>query len=333
MSFFDDVSSGVAHAGDAIGRGVQDAGKSVLGDEIARNIGGVSQGLVAPVADPNFKWDWSHIRDWGELSTGLSVSGGMAGLAGPEFTKKVGGAAALAGAAIYGGSLYGGAGAAGETAPLTAQQEMLAMQEMTPQQAMLYEQSGMQGAGLAGDSTLGVTGGGSAVTGANAVANTAGQGGIPYGKIANTLGMAGLAYQAGKGGQKDYGAQYAGIGKPATDVGTALIEKYNKGQLDPGDQYNIDQWSNSNIAAVKDAAARSGTSDSTMINQQVSQIQAQASSMKSSALNSMVQRGLSALQIGMGPQQAAIEAQIAQDQSIQSAQTAFFQTMAMWGAS
>ena len=152
------------------------------------------------------------------------------------------------------------------------------------------------------------------------------------GKYAMPLAM-GLSTVASMGKKPtDYTPQLNALSAPAQGAANTLLSNYSAGKLNPSDQVQIDSWEQQQIAQTKDFYARSGQGDSTAMQQQVGQIQAQAQGMRSQALTGMLNSGLQAIGVAAGPVTTAIQAQIAQDQQMQAAQSQLFMTLAMFGS-
>lgn len=152
------------------------------------------------------------------------------------------------------------------------------------------------------------------------------------GKYSMPLAM-GLSTAASMGRKPtDYTAQLKAISAPAQAASATLLNNYASGKLNPADQTQIDTWERQQIAQTRDFYARSGQPDSTAMQNQIAQIQSQAQGMRSQALQGMLNSGLQAIGVASGPVQTAIQAQIAQDQQMQQAQSQLFMTLAMFGS-
>ena len=145
-----------------------------------------------------------------------------------------------------------------------------------------------------------------------------------------------LALMALSSGQKPQQTpqqqQASGIANTQQQVGQGLINQYNNGTLSGADAYNVAQWEQQQTQATKDYYARAGLSDSSMAQQAISGIQAQAASMRTQALQNYLSQGMSALGGAAGTLSPIIQAQINADQQAQQAQQNFLQTMAQMNA-
>ena len=119
---------------------------------------------------------------------------------------------------------------------------------------------------------------------------------------------------------------------PAQNVSTQILDQYQKGQLNPADQYNIAKWAQDTKAAKQQYYAQAGLADSSMAQQDIAQVDAQASAMRDQALQNMLQGGLNAAGIANTAVGQAVQLQIAQDQQAQQAQQQFFQMLALTSA-
>lgn len=231
--------------------------------------------------------------------------------------------------AVFGGPFGGPAGGA------------LAGQLAKPFESKSAQSSDLQKAADVADIGLGAYGAYKGLTGGNAFGwgagtSTAGTKDTStlgtMGKYAMPLAM-GLSTVASMGKKPtDYTPQLNALVAPAQGAANTLLSNYSAGKLNPADQVQIDSWEQQQIAQTKDFYARSGQGDSTAMQQQVGQIQAQAQGMRSQALTGMLNSGLQAIGVAAGPVTTAIQAQIAQDQQMQAAQSQLFMTLAMFGS-
>lgn len=107
-----------------------------------------------------------------------------------------------------------------------------------------------------------------------------------------------------------------------------IMAQYNSGQLNPADQYSIAKWAQDSKAKKQQYYAQAGLSDSSMAQQDIAGVDAQAGAMRDQALNNMLQSGLSAAGIANSATGQAVQLQIQQDQAAQQAQQQFFEMLA-----
>ena len=115
---------------------------------------------------------------------------------------------------------------------------------------------------------------------------------------------------------------------PAQTTSASILDQFNKGQLNPSDQYNIAKWSQDAKASKQQYYAQAGLADSSMAKQDIASIDAQAGAMRDQALSNMLQSGLNAAGIANSATGQAVQLQMQQDQQAQQAQQQFFQMLA-----
>jgi hypothetical protein len=108
-------------------------------------------------------------------------------------------------------------------------------------------------------------------------------------------------------------SQLNAAAKPISDQAAALLAQYGKGQLNPEDEYGINQWEQQQIAKAQSFYGQAGQGNSTASNKAIADIQAQAQAMRDKALTGLLQAGLQASGMALGPLTAAIEAQSKDD--------------------
>lgn len=119
-----------------------------------------------------------------------------------------------------------------------------------------------------------------------------------------------------------------GVAKPASDVSNKLLGQYQSGTLNPADAYAIAQWSQQQTASIKNYYANAGLSNSSMEAEALSKVGAQADSMRSQAVQSLLSGGLQAAGLAQGPQVAAVNASVAADQQLSQASSNFMAALA-----
>jgi hypothetical protein len=141
--------------------------------------------------------------------------------------------------------------------------------------------------------------------------------------------MAMSAISAMKGSSPtDAQNQMQGISDTQQQAGQHLIDQYNSGQLNAGDSYNVAQWEQQQTQSTKEYYDKAGLGDSSMAQQAIAGIQAQASSMRQQTLQNYLTQGLSALGNAANTLSPIISQQIAADQRAQQAQSDFFKALA-----
>jgi hypothetical protein len=243
-------------------------------------------------------------------------------------------------AAIYGGeALFGGGGSstAGNSADLLATGvDPGGGAVVTGGGATTSTAPGIVGSGTTsvGDSAamgVGTQAGDAAVVGNSVVPTTATTGGMSTAQEV-ALGLAGV--NAIQGLTHHPAAPNADPQKVGTAAGTtanALIDNFNKGQLQPTDQYNIAKWQQDQLQSSKDYYAKAGLADSSMATEAAAGISAQGEAMKGQALTNMLHNGLAAAGVASNYSSQQVQLQVQQDQQLQQSQSNFMQTLAMYG--
>lgn len=125
----------------------------------------------------------------------------------------------------------------------------------------------------------------------------------------------------------------AAIAKPFQTQGQAMIDQYNKGIINPADEFNINKWVSDNVARTRDFYARAGMADSTAAQNAIAQIEAQGQSMRDTSLKGLLSQGMQILGMATGPLEAAAEAELNNDasltKSISSAINSYIQMQAV----
>lgn len=111
-------------------------------------------------------------------------------------------------------------------------------------------------------------------------------------------------------------------------LASSLVNQYNSGQLNAGDAASIAQWQQGQEEATKQYYANAGLSDSSMEQQAIGQVHAQAVQMRQQALNNYLQPALTATGLAFGQAQTLLNYQLQQDQQKQQAQSNFLQVLA-----
>jgi hypothetical protein len=138
------------------------------------------------------------------------------------------------------------------------------------------------------------------------------------------LGAAPLALQL-FGGQGPYPAEKT-LTTQATNLGTegqALAGYINSGTLPPGAQANVDASRKAAEAGIRSAAARTGTSGSTMEAQQLGEARQQSAGQEFLLANDLLQSGLKASGASAGINSDVLRAEMARDQQFSAALASF----------
>lgn len=151
------------------------------------------------------------------------------------------------------------------------------------------------------------------------------------GKITdNPLTAAGLgltAYNAVANKPQGIGAELKEAAKPISDQAASLLAQYGRGEINPGDEFNINKWEHDQIARAQSFYASSGQGESTAALAAVGAIQQQAQAMRNQALQGLLQAGLQASGMALGPLTQAIQAQAAEDQQFAHATSSALQSL------
>lgn len=118
------------------------------------------------------------------------------------------------------------------------------------------------------------------------------------------------------------------LSAPLAATSAQLIANFNSGQLTAADSQNISQWKQQQQASVKQYYAQAGLGDSSMAQQAMAQIDAQAVQMTQQALNNYLQQGSSVAGVAAGPMTSAVTGQIAQNTQAMQQQQAFMTALA-----
>jgi len=118
------------------------------------------------------------------------------------------------------------------------------------------------------------------------------------------------------------------LSAPLAATSAQLIANFNSGQLTAADSQNISQWKQQQQASVKQYYAQAGLADSSMAQQAMAQIDAQAVQMTQQALNNYLQQGSSVAGVAAGPMTSAVTGQIAQNTEAMQQQQAFMTALA-----
>lgn len=141
-------------------------------------------------------------------------------------------------------------------------------------------------------------------------------------------------YGVGQMGQIAQGQATAkamsGVGAAQREQGQALLNQYKSGQINPGDQYAIEQWKSNALAQSRQYFAQSGQTDSSQAKAAEAQIEAQAVNMHQTALQSILQQGLSTLNVTDQYQAQAIQMELQNSQQALQNTTNFFNAYGQW---
>ena len=130
------------------------------------------------------------------------------------------------------------------------------------------------------------------------------------------------------------GKKSAGLNQAQTQANTEnniaadQYAQYQAGVIPPATEYQISQWEQQQIAAVRDYYAKAGLSDSAMAQSAESQIMDQGNAKRQAALQQELTNATSTYQIANGPVNNAVNAQISSDQKASDAQSQFLAALA-----
>jgi hypothetical protein len=127
------------------------------------------------------------------------------------------------------------------------------------------------------------------------------------------------------GGQGAYPAEKT-LTTQATNLGTegqALAGYINSGTLPPGAQANVDAGTKAAEAKIRSAAARTGTSGSTMEAQQLGEARQEAAGQEFLLANSLLKTGISASGQAATIDSAVLKAEMQRDQQFSTALSSF----------
>ncbi len=132
------------------------------------------------------------------------------------------------------------------------------------------------------------------------------------------------AYNQSKAG-KDAASQLRGIGAPFQKEGETLLAQYRAGKLNPGDEFNINKWEHEAIAAAQGGPL--GKQGGEALRHKLDDIRAQAQAMRDQALQGLLDAGLKASGMAVGPLTNAVTAQAGQDRQFMQAQSGALQSL------
>lgn len=149
---------------------------------------------------------------------------------------------------------------------------------------------------------------------------------MKYGPLA--LGAAGMLQQ--NSASKKAVGKYGELGGTQRGVANEMIQQAQAGQINPADQYSIDQWQQQAIAQAQQYYSKAGLSDSSMANGAINEIKAKATAMKEQARQQLLQTGITALNTVDKYSAAAIQAEMAGDQAAAAQATNFLSSYGNW---
>jgi hypothetical protein len=120
------------------------------------------------------------------------------------------------------------------------------------------------------------------------------------------------------------------VGTSAGTTSNALLANFNKGQLQPQDQYNIAKWQQDRLQQSTDYYAKAGLADSSMAQEAAAGITAQGEAMRGQALTNMLNNGLAAAGVASNYSSQQVQLQIQQDQQLQQSQSQFMNTLSQY---
>ncbi len=116
--------------------------------------------------------------------------------------------------------------------------------------------------------------------------------------------------------------------------GTAedLLARYKSGEIQPADQYQIEQWYKNAVAQVDAFYAKAGMSDSTAHAEARRNVDQQRVAMMDAARQGLLTQGLNAVGISQGPLATALQVASNADTQAGAAQTSMLQALGMLAA-
>lgn len=119
---------------------------------------------------------------------------------------------------------------------------------------------------------------------------------------------------------------------PISQEAQTLLAQYGRGELNPGEEFRINQWEQEQIAAARDLYGRAGMADSTSMMDRVSKIEQQAQAMRDASLQGLLKMGLQASGMALGPLIQAIELESQSDTEFAHAQAQALQALILMQA-
>lgn len=152
----------------------------------------------------------------------------------------------------------------------------------------------------------------------------------PLGTITKlgTLGLGAAGVLNARSASNKAAGQISQVGAPQAAVGNQLLQQFQSGTLSTADKYRIDQWEQAAIAQLRQFYEKAGIGTSTSAMTAEQNVRAKAEAMRSQALLSTLQTGLSTLNITDKNQLEAIKMQYAGDQNAMTNASQFLQAYA-----
>jgi len=328
------IGNNVSSAIHDVSSGLQTAG-ALAGDYFTGGASSLLNPVLSKGAQSNLNSPIGKVAQIGSSLYGDYVGGGMTGAPLPSQS-----AAPIADASFS----YSGTGAA------------------NPNMLNGMVNSGDIGAGVGGANSAGVVGSTDGTTGmtwnpstgnfeptstttatGNLAGGSAAGGGVPGAstglfsgmntaqKVALGLSGANTVAQLLGAGQKKINTDPYGVGAAASTTATSMLQKFNSGQLMPSDQAGIAQYQDQATAAARDYYQKAGLADSSMAQQAIAQVGAQADQMRQAALNNMYNQAMTAAGISGNYAQAAVQQAVSQNQQLMTAQSSFTNLMMQYG--
>lgn len=136
---------------------------------------------------------------------------------------------------------------------------------------------------------------------------------------AGALGLNLAGQMSARNAAKSIPGQLKQIAQPTSDISKSLLDQYQAGQISPSSEFDIQQWENQQLAAVKNYYAKAGIPDSQAAKTAIGNVQAKAAAMRDQSRQGLLTSGLQAAGMAAGPLTSAVQAQAQQDQALTQA--------------
>ena len=119
--------------------------------------------------------------------------------------------------------------------------------------------------------------------------------------------------------------------QPMSNLSQSLLSQYQSGTVPSGTAFDIAQWEQQQISAIKGMAAKSGGTgvNSTMVNEQIGRVRAQAEAMRSQASQGLLNSAMQAMGMANTAEGNAATAQARADSAFMDAQSNAAKVLAM----
>lgn len=152
-----------------------------------------------------------------------------------------------------------------------------------------------------------------------------GSSGIPWGGLA--LGAGALYGYSQMGRSPGINPDPYGMGAQMGAEAQQLWGRYNKGEMNPGDESRIAQWEQQQTKAVQDYYQKAGLGDSSMAKEAAAQVGVHAQNMRQQANQALLGPAIQATGLANQYAQQLLQYQLYQDQQKRSAMSNFMGTI------